>query len=112
MTKHTPGPWKAVPCGGTSAVVAPTGMPSQLMYGYHGYAIGQPSMIGGSIYEAERPDIAAHFRHADACLIAAAPDMLAALKLAHSFCGDTGLSVNDHPMDQINQAIEKAEGIS
>lgn len=81
--KHTPGPWAAVACGGYSVVLTRTEpqrndnrIPS---YGYGangGHSIGYPFVEDDGRV---RFDFVC-FSHDDARLIAAAPDLLAALR--------------------------------
>lgn len=82
---HTPGPWKAVPQGGSSTVIAPT-QPGRNdsripAYGYdeeRGYCIAYPFLEDtGNV----RLDFVC-FSHEDARLIAAAPELLAELAAA------------------------------
>lgn len=95
MSKHTPGPWKKViDSGGQINIVAPDG--------YNLAVIPDPNQEGGRGEE--------DFKNGD--VLAAAPEMLEALKLIRS-----SLSIEDeenlnnwtavHAMDQV---IAKAEG--
>jgi hypothetical protein len=80
---HTPGPWRAVAQGGSSTVVCPskprrndTRIPA---YGYdesNGHCVGYPFINDDGSTRLDFVD----FSHADARLIAAAPELLAALK--------------------------------
>lgn len=129
-TAHTPGPWRAIAQGGSSTVVAPT-MPgrndrrSEVTYGYKeggDYCIAYPFMYQvepGKSDEQARMDFVC-FSHADARLIAAAPDMLAALKKASQLASIAcdwhleeveidGDMVDTHDLrDEFDAAIAKA----
>lgn len=92
MTKHTPGPWH-VGCGRASHIV----------YAADGYAVADAKTF--------------HLKHesadANARLIAAAPDMLAALELAKSIVERLWPFEFDYEREAekaINDAIAKAKG--
>lgn len=94
MNKPTPGPWIA----------------------HHGWAFsGKPLENYPDWYEIVSPfdenlhrfSCYGHFGRANAHLIAAAPDLLAALKLAQDACGQS-----EFPSNIVNAAIAKAEGES
>ena len=84
MSKHTPTPWRAVPMGGDSVVVAPSHRIHR-KYGDLGYPIAVPRMISHSPSGVEFADVAAGFTHDDARLVAEAPAMEADVlrKLVH-----------------------------
>ena len=90
MSKHTPGPWKY------STEPQPNGCP---IIGAQGLMI---AMLAHTVKQADQRETAL----ANARLIAAAPELLEALKLAQSIIG--------HPEDAhsklIAAAIAKAEG--
>ncbi len=88
----TPGPWRAEAMGGSSTVLTPTMPPkndtrSMVAYGYRdeaGYCIAHPflyQVAPSDQREETRMDFVC-FGHADARLIAAAPDLAAALLAA------------------------------
>ena len=78
---HTPGPWKAITGGADAKVVCPD---------------GRSFLIGDIIYHDENK--------ANANLIAAAPDMLEALKATLDVIHERDI------YEQVEQAIAKAEG--
>lgn len=99
-TKHTPGPWSVHWGQGTHQldelrIYGPKPKPNQK-------PIALVSTIG--------PD----FSHADADLIAAAPEMLAALKLLLSRMetgsGENAIHLSAETYDAIAEAIVKAQG--
>ena len=96
MSKHTPGPWKAVPRD------VDADKPGNM-------DIGESSGLGWDIEGPPEPQLRGQFaKGSDAQLIAAAPDMLAALNTAVSEMRDWH---PNHPsMSQILDAIAKAEG--
>ena len=82
LTGFTPGKWRAIPQGGGSTVVAKTLPPrnerrSEVPYGY----AGDDFCIGYPFVDDDRPDSCGvrydfiSFGHADAQLVAAAPDL-------------------------------------
>lgn len=102
-SKHTPGPWRYDFDGDDFPIV---GRPTWecTRYGVKGewsialvHCLGEESQEDGN--EAE----------ANARLIAAAPELLEALKLAHDYlCGDGW--EDDERLKPINEALSKAEG--
>jgi hypothetical protein len=87
MSKHTPGPWEARDFSGDQ------------------YVIWGPEFGGGRhalIATCTGPNLEANAR-----LIAAAPEMLAALKRAYGF-----LEKGSRAYEQVRAAISKAEGRS
>ena len=91
MSKHSPEPWTAL---------------------FSTYR--KPLVVSGSASVAVVAD--ADFQKPDevianAHLIAAAPDMLAALELARNFCSDIGQTLRNqsYPLDEICAAIAKAK---
>lgn len=107
--RHTKGPWKAIALGGASTVVAPA-LPgrndtrAKVGYGYRDgeYSVGYPFLDDDNNV---RMDFVL-FSHEDAKLIAAAPDLLAMLKVAQLWLDVDGR----FDMQGINAAIAKAEG--
>ena len=91
MTKHTPGPWQAK--GQNIYPEGPTEL-SRLLA-----TVFLPT-LGGNVDE----------RNANARLIAAAPDMLAALKFAKPFMALVDLDSSQDVVGPILDAIAKAEG--
>ena len=94
MSRHTPGPWGVD--GKNRTRVAPF----------------QP---GGVFLDFDRQVATVRARggqfevtKANAMLIAAAPEMLAALELAASYCGESGQRLDDSPLAEIREAIDKA----
>lgn len=104
-SKHTPGPWLLMP----------------MAYGYDLCVEGAtPGGYGGwfvELHTLSNEDLRQEF-DANARLIAAAPEMLAALKLAEDVLSRAPFSTNIWPNDmhpntgiaQIRRAIAKAEG--
>lgn len=94
--KHTPGPWEALPYTGAGE--------------YGSYAILPCDLRLRSI----NPDIAAVEQKADAELIAAAPEMLEALKEALSYHANTYAEWRDEAemniYSNMKAAVDKAEG--
>jgi hypothetical protein len=88
---HTPGPWKLQLQAGARMVISPTG--------YH----GKPSTICYCW-----PVTGEYGETANARLIAAAPELLAALKRVK----DTGVFFGAIPQGMVDAAIAKAEGQS
>lgn len=79
MSEHTPGTWKRIALGGSSTVVVPdrpvrndTRIPAYGYDGSKGHCIGYPFINDDNSI---RLDFVC-FSHADAVLIAAAPDLL------------------------------------
>lgn len=109
MQTHTKGPWKAIALGGCSTVVTPS-LPgrndtrAKVGYGYRDdeFCIAYPFLDDDNN---PRMDFVC-FDHADAKLIAAAPDLLAMLKVAQLWLDVDGR----FDMQGINAAIAKAEG--
>lgn len=114
MSKHTPGPWRSLD----------EGYPFDDHYRVAGPDNALPS---GATWQADnRPIVAMCANPADAHLIAAAPDMLGALKIAHNvICqlvdeknlsaeGMTAEEYQKHStwVGRIQSAIAKAEGRS
>lgn len=121
LAQHTPGPWSAKALGGCSTVLA-TVRPARADIGIPGY--GYRDDAGHCIAYPFRDDAPGEvrldfvcFSHADARLIAAAPDLLEALKIARqciAYCrrahkdAQTG---EGFPVEVfIDAAIAKAEG--
>lgn len=95
-TKHTPGPW-----------IARDGVVVASHFGWSGAIVAQPRHhdLGANTYDTRRAEANAH-------LIAAAPDMLAALQKIVAVNGSTGgaQSLVDEFKFIASQAIAKAEG--
>ena len=87
MSEHTPGPWEASLTGGRERAVFKVGD-----------AAGQICKLPGALWGPSGEE-----KEANAKLIAAAPEMLRALKHARDNC-------LKHPDQLIDQAIAKAEG--
>jgi len=87
MSKHTPGPWERVDCA----------------VGYAVHPVGNTMGIFGRVCDDDR------LTRGDADLIAAAPDLLAALKELLDAPIDGGMSTSD-AIDNARAAIAKAEG--
>lgn len=115
--KHTPGPWRAVAQGGSSTVITQT-EPSRNdtripPYGHRpemGYCLGYPFIEED---RSVRYDFVC-FSHDDARLIAAAPDLLAALRaivasIERTGHADEGLW-HDKELPVARTAIQKATG--
>lgn len=111
---HIPGPWKAIPQGGSSTVICPSKPPRNdtriPAYAYdenRGHCIGYPFIEDDG---RTRLDFV-NFAHDDARLIAAAPEMLAALQRTlnwlASYPGDACMGA-DGPYNQVRDAIKKA----
>lgn len=118
----TPGPWKAIPQGGSSTVIANLSPPRNdtriPAYGYdnsNGFCIGYP-FLGEDVREV-RPDFVC-FSHADAHLIAAAPDLYAGLKRAIGAIRDAEKDTNwisgdpwgESLADDLERILAKASG--
>ena len=94
MSKHTPGPWNAVPRD------VDADKPGNM-------DIGESSGLGWDIEGPPEPQLRGQFaKGSDAQLIEAAPDMLAALELCHEHLNW------DSPIElkAVIDAIAKAEG--
>ncbi|NTG61827.1 hypothetical protein G6L45_16225 [Agrobacterium rhizogenes] len=115
-SKHTPGPWKAIAMGGSSTIVSTILPPrndtrSKVGYGYRDgeYCIGYPFLDDE---DRVRMDFVC-FSHDDARLIAAAPELLEALKAViewdHQF---NELDADQSLRPKLLAAIAKAEGRS
>lgn len=103
MTEHTPGPWRVdeysrdeIEIVGPREKCTRNGTKNEWTLAQ----VGSPEFWDDPQFEKED--------HANARLIAAAPDLLAALKLVT----DSGLfsSYDDRAWDTVNDAIAKAEG--
>lgn len=93
MSKHTPGPWLAVPDGSNWNVVVPA------QSGFDHFVVGNEGL-----YRCDGSD------EANARLIAAAPDMLAALKGLFAHTRICALRIDQNPIEDARAAIAKAEG--
>lgn len=89
MSAHTPGPWKVTAAG------------SQWSVERKGAKRGEDAMCNGS-------QLADDWK-ANSRLIAAAPDLLDALRLAHDYLAANGWD-DDPRMKPIRASIDKAEG--
>lgn len=91
---YTPGPWHVEKCGVRNK-------------GGYICEMTRPTSFDG---QAERYEMESAMRDADARMIAAAPDMLDALKAFPGFTDDA--TVGDKWIEQMRAAIAKAEGKS
>lgn len=88
-TKHTPGPWRVVPSNGVAF---------------------DEWLVEVASDEFLTPGIAEVYEKADAALIAAAPDLLAALEAAHGYLVIFGTDQLEHVRSVCRAAIAKAKG--
>lgn len=87
MSKHTPGPWK---------------QQSYLLYA------SQMGKAEYPIHAKKRGLIAKAYKDSDACLIAAAPDLLEALQTFPGFTDDA--TIGDTWIETMRAAVAKATG--
>jgi hypothetical protein len=100
IASHTPGPWTLSPCDDSSDIAI------------HGYNDGQHQWIGDVVCDSDSWHATDANRNANAMLIAAAPDMLAALRTIVNDSPEPGedavLTVDGY--NQACAAIAKATG--
>ena len=105
--KHTPGPWSYRPAKyddwGFVRAEPPTGETLG-----HLVAVAKDSTVRFEDYDAHRANGTDPFE-ANGRLIAAAPDMLEALRAVHN-CGNGGAKLSRTASDMTRRAIAKAEG--
>jgi len=100
MTQHTPGPWELV--AGDDYYITAESYPAEFPHKFKSDDLGS-----AVAYVGNRPD---DFGEANARLIAAAPDMLAALDLIERELTADGWTDKFGPLAQIRAAIAKARG--
>lgn len=109
-SQHTPGPWRLAPWYGQGMQTNPNRW-SGIYEPIPGQKLGSRSMVlGVGIKGAEVDDFWLSMGEADARLIKAAPDLLAALKLLVADVADYEAWQRPcHALDVARAAIEKAE---
>jgi len=110
MSNPTPGPWRAIPMGGSSTVVAAT-KPRRNDTRIPPYAYGEEHCVAYPFIDHShrvRWDFVC-FSHADARLISAAPDLLEALEGLLGYSTMHGQRFGQR-IDAAKAAIAKAKG--
>lgn len=104
MSKHTPGPWRFEP-GGGHASNRIVGVEAVQVSGWRERRGGASNASHSERVCENLGDMDLDAPYANACLIAAAPDLLAVLKDAHPHIHDDALRI------RIGTVIAQAEGL-